>query len=164
MRDQKQILRIQRSILEEAAWEETEDDDDSCFNMSTLECIFYFNPDSLTLFLLLCTFYVVAKMPNQCKYVVMGEDSRDFGAFFLQGGSNTSLKSANGMVVHLAKSCFIVFKRAKSSRIAPVKIFPQIGEAASQTVQDVLKFRGRRNVATNVSAVGRKSWPNARRF
>ena len=148
MRDQKEILRIESSKIEEAAWEEAEDDDDSCFNISTLKCIFYFDPDSC--FSSNCTFYVLAKMPNHCKYVVMWEDSRDFGAFFLQGGSNTSLKSANGMAVNLAKSCFIVFRRAKrlailntedlGSHIAPVKIFPQTTEAASQTVQDVLKL------------------------
>ena len=81
---------------------------------------------------------------------MLWEDSTDFGAFTLQGGSNSSLQSATSLAVCLAKHCFIVFKKVKRLAIndredeichtAPVKIFPQNVEAASQTVQDVLQF------------------------
>ena len=141
------VLRIASDSIRDAVWEPDEGiHDDRFFDFSVLKIIPYYSECNLVAG---ASYYAIYKQPNQCRYIVLWEDSTDFGAFTLQGGSNSSLQSATSLAVCLAKHCFIVFKRVKrlaindredeSCHTAPVKIFPQNVEAASQTVGHVLK-------------------------
>ena len=142
------VLQIASDSIRDAVWKPVEDiHDDRFFDFSDLKIIPYYSECSLVAG---ASYYAIYKQPNQCRYIVLWEDSTYFGAFTLQGGSNSSLQSATSLAVCLAKHCFIVFKKVKRLAIndredeichtAPVKIFPQNVEAASQTVQDVLQF------------------------
>ena len=139
------ILQIASDSIQDAVWEPVEDMHDGPFlDCSVLKIIPYHSECNLAAG---ASYYVICKQPNKCRYVVLWEDSTYFGVFTLQGGSNSSLQSATGLAVCLAKNCFVVFKKVKRLAMnqdeichtAPVKIFPQNVEAASQTVHDVLK-------------------------
>jgi hypothetical protein len=143
------VLRIASDSIQGAVWEPTQDiPDDRSFDSSLLKIIPYHSECKLVAS---ASYYAIYKQPQQCKYIVLWEDSTYFGAFTLQGGSNSSLQSATGLAECLAKQCFIVFKKVKRLAIndredeichtVPVKIFPQNVEAALQTVHDVLKFK-----------------------
>ena len=143
----QQLLRIASGRIQDAAWETVQDSGVRCFDVSDLDSISY---DSELPIFEGANCYTLWKQPNKCKYLVVWENIKDFGAFLLQGGSNTSLMTKTGPTAFLAKSCYVVFKKAKRLATntaggifctAPEKIFPQSAEAASQTVQDVLKLK-----------------------
>ena len=150
IRFQNKILRIESSSIDKATWERTEDGDVSSFSIFNLKCIAYFDTDHT--FLSDYTFYALAKLPNQCKYLVLCENSLDFGAFVLQGGSNTSLKFSSGLVACLAKACYILFKRNQrddllcddgACYIKPVSIGQKQHTVSDEkTLHDVLSMNG----------------------
>jgi hypothetical protein len=144
----QQLLRIASGKIQDAAWETVQDSEVQGFDVSDLDCISYDSESSIFDGDTIC--YTLWKQPKKCKYLVMWENIQDFGAFLLQGGSNTSLMTKTGLIACLAKSCYIVFKKAKRLSTntademfctAPEKIFPQSAEATLQTVQDVLKLK-----------------------
>ena len=144
----QQLLRIASGKIQDAAWETVQDSEVRGFDISDLDCISYDSELSIFEGDTIC--YTLWKQPKKCKYLVMWENIHDFGAFLLQGGSNTSLMTKTGLIACLAKSCYIVFKKAKRLSTntadeifctAPEKIFPQSVEATLQTVQDVLKLK-----------------------
>ena len=107
----QQLLRIASGKIQDAAWETVQDSEVRGFDISDLDCISYDSELSIFEGDTIC--YTLWKQPKKCKYLVMWENIHDFGAFLLQGGSNTSLMTKTGLIACLAKSCYIVFKKAK---------------------------------------------------
>ena len=143
----QQLLRIASGKIQDAAWATVQDSGVRGFDVSDLHCISYDSELSIFEGDTIC--YTLWKQPKKCKYLVMWENIHDFGAFLLQGGSNTSLMTKTGLIACLAKSCYVVFKKAKRLSTntadeifctAPEKVFPQSVEATLQTAQDVLKL------------------------
>ena len=147
IRVHEQVLRFRSGSIHEATWEIATDDDTSCFNVMSLKCISYYDTDhSLSSDY---TFYALAKMPNQCRYLVLCENSIDCGAFVLHGGSNTSLKFSSGLVTSLAKDCYILFKRSRADVLCtnnvcyiqqPIRIGHRKDTVCEKTLQDILSM------------------------
>ena len=147
IRVHEQVLRFRSGSIHEATWEIATDDDASCFNVMSLKCISYYDTDhSLSSDY---TFYALAKMPNQCRYLVLCENSIDCGAFVLHGGSNTSLKFSSGLVTSLAKDCYILFKRIRADVLCtnnvcyiqqPIRIGHRKDTVCEKTLQDILSM------------------------
>ena len=147
IRVDQQVLQFHSGSIHEATWEIASDDDALCFDITTLKCINYYDTDhSLSSNY---TFYALLKLPNQCRYLVLCENSVDCGAFVLQGGSNTSLKSSSGLVTSLAKDCYILFKRSRDDVLEtngvfytkkPVLIGQRKDTVSGKTLQDILSM------------------------
>jgi hypothetical protein len=119
------VLQFRSGSIHKATWEISTYDDASCFNITSLKVLSYYDTDhslstdysyydtdhSLSTDY---TFYALAKMPNQCRYLVLCENRHDCGAFLLHGDSNTSLKISSGLVTSLAKDCYNIFKRSRT--------------------------------------------------
>ena len=147
IRVDEQVLRFHSGSIHEATWEIARDDDASCLNLMSLRCISYYDSDHTLSSDY--TFYALAKLPNQCKYLVLCENSVDCGVFVLQGGSNTSLKSSSGLFTSLAKDCYIIFKRSRDNVLEtngffftknPISIGPRKGTVSGNTLQDILSM------------------------
>ena len=73
------VLQFRSGSIHKATWEISTDDDASCFNIMSLKVLSYYDTDhSLSTDY---TFYALAKMPNQCRYLVLCESRHDCGAF-----------------------------------------------------------------------------------
>ena len=131
------VLQIASDSIRDAVWEPVEDiHDDRFFDFSDLKIIPYHSECGLVAG---ASYYAVYKQPNQCRYVVLWEDSTDFGAFTLQGGSNSSLQSATSLTVCLAKHCFIVFKKVK--RLA-INDYCQVAKYQILSLESVVNTTG----------------------
>jgi hypothetical protein len=147
IRVDEQVLRFHSGSIHEATWEIAPDDDASCLNLMSLKCISYYDSDHTLSSDY--TFYALAKLPNQCKYLVLCENSVDCGVFVLQGGSYTSLKSSSGLFTSLAKDCYIIFKRSRDDVLEtngffftekPVLIGHRKNTVSGKTLQDILSI------------------------